>query len=1284
MKACTAQKEKEAVKYMQKFTTNPLAPKSARTHRRGSAGTAVFNLNAVSQKGLGLNLPARPESAGAKYPELPHNNSVGRQKQNIHHQESSTKDTNKPQKDGPVPRPPNLPVSTPLQSQQVPLGAHAAGFYSKQHLNNTRLAIHSSNVPDILKEAGMNNTSGVNLSINGSVPGSANPRHKRSHTVDGVMSEEVTNGDIKEIVENSDQVTSSIFRRPNLRKGGIGVVITGGTGVAVELEAGTGTISEATGGGAGGPGAAKHAKGGNARRGTIQMMDVGSMDTELLVLIDTECQAEQILDALNNLIPVAEEQTPMLYDRGTVSILLALITRMNDNKEVVYKATYILELLANSYPPALASIYKQNGIMTFMGTLQNWYKAEAAKTAAEVALSTFEPMTRGAGSKRNKKLSANTGSRSNSRSNLARATSLGSANSLHSLSNDDNAGLITSGLSQKLHSMPAGSFKTADTANTNANVNNADENIVQGLLQKYFDPRFLQQMEKMDKTTRAEIIKHLLTLFEKVDRLLTVNSLISLDVDLDEALDLIVAEAENMLQCELILMYLIDSDTGDLIAVDYQPWMDAKERELAKEVRFPLGTGIAGWVAKTGECLNIKDPMNNDRFDDEVDLRGADINPHSILCVPVRNKHGVIKGVIEAVNKVSPTGAQMLFNHEDEYLLKTLGKQSGIIITNAQIYDQMKKTQKKVEVLLDTTRSLGSVLELDRLIEMIMDAAKELLDADRCTLFLVDSKGKQLRAHIQGRDKMQEIRIPITAGIAGFVFMSGESVNIPDAYSDSRFNPEVDRQTGYVTRNILCMPIKNISGESIGVTQMINRRQRAFDIDDEKILGSFSAQAAVAIEKSYLFKKTEDMLRETSQVKNYLFMILQSITNVVITLDSQGRLSHINHPAKLEIEPLLDAMKSSSYEIWLGQENATLVADIQRAYQTPGGTIIAQDYELSLQGKLRNVNYTIVQMTSDIVNSKDDNNPDAAATNGVVIVFEDISSEKRALMTLGRYMSPALAKQVMAEDGGQLGGKRKKVAILFSDIRSFTTLSESMEPHEVVELLNHHFSDAVNAILSEQGILDKYIGDAVMAVFGVPFVSAEDSIHACNAALRMKESLAIFNEHRLKNGMKQIKIGVGINTGMVLSGNIGSTKRMEFSCIGDAVNLASRIEGLTKHYHTVILITENTLYETGDAFITREVDQVVVTGKSTKVGIYELLGRKGEILPDDVASGVDMYKEALSKYRKQQFVEAAEIFEAAIDIADDGPSKTMLARCKAYMEKPPPKDWTGTYYSDSK
>ncbi|KAI9329391.1 hypothetical protein DFJ73DRAFT_860793 [Zopfochytrium polystomum] len=1004
------------------------------------------------------------------------------------------------------------------------------------------------------------------------------------------------------------------------------------------------------------------------------------MDKHLCTLTDAECPIDQLLAALNSLTLILQENESvapvLMFDRGAVTIILNLMNTFPTSAEIAVKSAVILEYMAQRNHLTLSSIHKQNGILTLLSAIQVAFKGGQQATAE--ALTMAGPSR--TSSKRGKKNGPIAGSRSNSRNNLVRAPSMGSNTSLASvniLNEESPRGShsqtsVPSGFS----TLPVGSYRTVDA---NSEVEQG-ESLMEGLLQKYFDPRFKSQMEKMDKTTRAEIIKHLLTLFEKIDRLLSVSGLISLDIDLDEAIDQIVGEAGQMLQSELILLYLVDPESGELIATEYDPFVDAKEREMIERLRFPAGTGIVGWVAETEDFVNVKDASNHDRFNPVIDTRceGEVLEANSILCVPIKNRDGVLKGVLQAVNKIGANGSIQPFNHEDEFLLRTLGRQSGLIIQNGQIYAQTKRTQKKVDILLETTRSLGSTLQLDVLVKMIMEAAKELLAADRCTIFLADEKKKYLTTHIQGRDFVQEIRIPINTGIAGYVFSSGNSVNIHDAYKDSRFNPEVDRQTGYVTRNILCVPIKNKNGESIGVTQMINRKSGSFDADDEKMLISFSAQAAVTIEKTYLFKKLEDTLRETSQMKNYLFMILQSITNVVITLDGDGCLSHINHPSKMDMEPMLQQMKSSHYKEWLGDENATLVADIQRAYTTAGGTIFAQDYELHIQGKIRNVNYTIVQMTSETQLSRDKHNA------GVVIVLEDISSEKRAMMTLGRYMSPALAKQVMAEDGGQLGGKRKKVAILFSDIRSFTTLSESMEPHEVVELLNHHFSDAVNAIMSEQGILDKYIGDAVMAVFGVPFVSPDDSIHACNAALRMKESLVIFNEARAKAGLIQIKIGIGVNTGMVLSGNIGSTKRMEFSCIGDAVNLASRIEGLTKYYNMTILVSEFTLQETGNHFVTREVDQVVVTGKSKQVGIYELLGRVDDPIPDTVMQGVELYRQGLALYRQRKFSEAIEVFTRAINEVDDGPSKTMRTRCKKYIEDPPAPGWNGVYISDSK
>jgi GAF domain-containing protein len=420
----------------------------------------------------------------------------------------------------------------------------------------------------------------------------------------------------------------------------------------------------------------------------------------------------------------------------------------------------------------LTSIFKQNGIQTILKSVQIASKSSTDNTAARPKH--FEPLGLNEFGRSNKTRIKKqpmmpVSSRSNSKNSLSRAGSMGSVGSIASIntseSRDSHINNDKSDKATNNNGQSAIPCRTVDIGD--------EDSIINGLLSKYYDPRFFQQMEKMDKTTRAEIIKHLLVLFEKVDRLLAVSSCISLDVDLDEAIDRIVTEAGNILQCQHIIVYLVETETKELIYMDYDPWMDPKEKELMMETKIPAGTGIAGYVSQTLETVNIRDASNHEHFDASVDARGAEMGANTLLCVPLVSKDSEVKGVIIAINKVAPNGAPQMFNHEDEYLLKTLANQAGIIINNAQMYDQMKKTQKKVEVLLETTRSLGSTLQLDLLVKMIMDAAKELLNADRCTLFLIDSKGKQLRAHIQGRDIIQEIRIPMNSGIAGFVFTSG-------------------------------------------------------------------------------------------------------------------------------------------------------------------------------------------------------------------------------------------------------------------------------------------------------------------------------------------------------------------------------------------------------------------------------------------------------------------------------------------------------------------------------
>ncbi|KAJ3289035.1 hypothetical protein HDU79_004375 [Rhizoclosmatium sp. JEL0117] len=727
-------------------------------------------------------------------------------------------------------------------------------------------------------------------------------------------------------------------------------------------------------------------------------------DEQLCIMTDPEVTPEEVLSALSILIGMALDNETVaqstLFDRGGVFIILHVMNQMPEHPDVQAKACHLLEIMAAKNPLTLTSLYKQNGIMSILAAVQT---VSRACQDAKHAVTLMQEAQQQASSTNHTQASSHRqlNKRNWSKSTTQRPPTSNSNDHINKGSNNDilsgsssipEVNASGNGSTEKLNptgkiqpptiqitggsngvnavnplvsSLPPSSMPYFDTNNT----------LVHGILQKYFDPKFVIQLDKMDKVARSEIVKHLLSLFQRIDRLILTGALISLEVDQEIALDQIVREAENLVNSELTLLYLIDPITGDLMAGDCDPWMDPKEKELIREVRFPLGLGIVGWVAQSRQPVNImRDASKHEQFDHNADTRGESMAVSSILSVPMMTKDGVLKGVLQVINKLGPNGNMLPFNQEDEYLLKMLSTLAAMLVSNAQIYNRLKKSQEKVEALLETTKSLGSTLELDLLVKRIMDAAKDLLMADRCTLFLSDAKAKQLRAHIQGRDSIEEIRIPMTTGIAGFAFTSGESVNIPDAYKDSRFNPEVDKKTGYVTRNMLCIPIRNISGNSIGVTQMINKKVGAFEIDDEKLLTSFSAQAAVAIENSNLFRKTQDMLRETQNMKNYLNMIIQSITNVVITLDKDGHLSHINHPAKMDLtNDEVKEITAQHYETWLGAEkNATLVGDIRRSFSgEENATIIAQDYELHLKGKIKNVNYTIVQMSAGGLNGGD-------------------------------------------------------------------------------------------------------------------------------------------------------------------------------------------------------------------------------------------------------------------------------------------------------------------------
>jgi len=302
-----------------------------------------------------------------------------------------------------------------------------------------------------------------------------------------------------------------------------------------------------------------------------------------------------------------------------------------------------------------------------------------------------------------------------------------------------------------------------------------------------------------------------------------------------------------------------------------------------------------------------------------------------------------------------------------------------------------------------------------------------------------------------------------------------------------------------------------------------------------------------------------------------------------------------------------------------------------------------------------------------------------------MIVIEDISSEKRLKSTMSRYMDPGIADRLVASGAELLGGQNVEATVLFSDIRGFTTLTEQLGAQGTVALLNEYFTLMVDCIQQEEGMLDKFIGDAIMAAFGIPVSHEDDADRAVRASIAMINTLNEWNRQRVSDGKLPVNIGIGLNTDSVVSGNIGSNKRMDFTIIGDGVNLASRLESACKQYGARILVSEFTLNKLKGTYRQREIDLVVVKGKTEPVSVHEILSfHTPETFPG-MGEVLGMFKDGLSAYRARKWDAAIKVFRKCLSInPDDKPSHIYIERATHLKDNPPADDWTGIWVMDSK
>jgi adenylate cyclase len=282
------------------------------------------------------------------------------------------------------------------------------------------------------------------------------------------------------------------------------------------------------------------------------------------------------------------------------------------------------------------------------------------------------------------------------------------------------------------------------------------------------------------------------------------------------------------------------------------------------------------------------------------------------------------------------------------------------------------------------------------------------------------------------------------------------------------------------------------------------------------------------------------------------------------------------------------------------------------------------------------------------------------------------------------YVAPAVVQEMLKHpEQLRLGGERRELTILFSDIRGFTTISENLEPQALVSLLHDFLNPMSNIIINQGGTIDKYMGDAIMALFGAPLIQPEHARLACRAALAMAETLRDLNQQWTGQGRPPLKIGIGVNTGPVAVGNMGSDRLFDYTAVGDNVNLASRLEGLNKYYGTKILISQTTAEALGEGFILRDVDRVRVKGKAQAAQIFEILG-EGDA-PPELARFLALYHQGLSTFRQQQWSEGASLFQQALDLRpEDGAAQRYLTLSRQHEQSPPPPGWEAVTTMDGK
>ncbi|MEA2008410.1 MAG: adenylate/guanylate cyclase domain-containing protein [Chloroflexota bacterium] len=513
--------------------------------------------------------------------------------------------------------------------------------------------------------------------------------------------------------------------------------------------------------------------------------------------------------------------------------------------------------------------------------------------------------------------------------------------------------------------------------------------------------------------------------------------------------------------------------------------------------------------------------------------------------------------------------------------------------------DKLEAERQDLLGLADIGKVINSSLKLDDVLRIVMDTLIRLTEAERGFLMLRDQETGELTTRVARNWEQESIasnEFAVSQTVINRVAEQGEPILTTNAQEDARFDSQ-ESIIAYKLRSIVCVPLK-LRERLTGVIYADNRIQTGlFTESDLALLLAFANQAAVAIENARLFESVQQTLSEVTELKNLMDNIFASIASGVITTNIQEQITLCNRAT----ENILEIQSSEVIGSKLNDAFPYLGNTLSSTLNSVSGenrSVMGMEISSELLSRKR------VDLSLNISPLKDAQEN----TQGVAIVLDDLTEKKKLEAQhrlFERMVSPAVINQ-LDPDELQLGGKRSTITTLFADIRGFTSFSENLAPEDLVSVLNRYLAAAADAILIEEGTIDKFLGDAVMAWFNAPILQTDHKLRAVRAAIGIRQTIS--NLHKKLPQQYHLDFGVGIHTGDAVLGVIGTEKRIEYTAIGDSVNTAKRIQ--ENSGPNQILISSVTYAEIGSHVIARPTAPIHAKGKSHPIEVYEVVNLK--------------------------------------------------------------------------